>query len=102
MKDAHISYDLPTTRESGLPLPAAEIAGVEISLSADAGANFVVVDTVVPPSMGLDITQLENGTWIARLIVIDTAGQRSMTVDQPFVSDDSAPGIVTNVNVALT
>ena len=103
MRNAIVSYDLPTTRQSGLPLDPADIAGVEVSLSADGGANFAVLDTVAPPATSLEQTELEPGDYMFRLIVIDTNGRRGNPVDEPFaIPDDTAPGEVTNVQVQVS
>ena len=103
MKTALITWDLPTTRESGLPLDPADIQHVEVSLSADLGQNFGVLDTVAPPTLELTVPDLEIGDWVTRLVVVDTAGRRSADFDVPFnVPDDTAPGTVVNVNVALS
>ena len=101
--DALISWNLPTTRESGLPLDPLDIAGVEVWLSADLGDNFTVLSTVPTADTELGVPDLEPGDWIARLVVIDTADRRSDNVDAPFnVPDNSPPGAVTNVQISLS
>ncbi len=103
MKNATVSWDLPTTRESGLPLDPADIQGVEVSLSADGGTTFSVLNTVAPPDTELLVPDLEIGDWVFRLAVVDTNGRRSADVDALFnIADETAPSAVVNVQVALS
>lgn len=102
MKTARITWSLPTERESGNPLPVDDIVGVIVSLSADQGQNFGAIDTVVPGGPQEAIApDLEDGTWIVRLVVRDTDGNNGRPVDTPFEIDTSAPGQVTDVVVDL-
>ena len=95
-------WELPTTRESGRPLAETDIAGVEVSLSADL-VNFTVLNTVAPPELSLLVPDLEIGDWLFRFVVIDTANRRSMDVDVSVnIADDTAPGIVFNVTHTLS
>lgn len=101
--NATVSWDWPTTRESGNELSVDEISGCIVSLSADQGANFTVLNTVAPPDgNSLLMPDLTDGTWIVRLMVIDTDGRRSSVVDTPFAVDSSPPGPVVNPSVAVT
>jgi hypothetical protein len=100
--NATVSWDLPTTRESGNPLPVEEIEATEVSLSADQGANFGVLNNVLPPETSLLIPDLADGTWIVRLVVLDFNGRRSANVDTPFVVDSSPPGPAVNPSVAVS
>ena len=103
MKNATVSWDLPTTRESGFPLDPADIQGVEVSLSADGGASFSVLNTVAPPETELLVPDLEIGDWAFRLVVVDTNGKRSADVDALFnVPDETAPSAVVNPQVTLS
>lgn len=101
-KNAVVSWDLPASRESGNPLPQSDIAHVAVSLSADQGANFGFLENVSPPDVDHLIPDLEDGDWIVRLTVVDIEGVAGVEVDTSFVIDTSAPGPVTNVNVALS
>lgn len=103
MRDVIIRWVLPATRESGLPLDPADIQHTLVELSADGGANFTLVDSVLGSALAQEtlVQDLDNGNWIARLTVVDTAGREGAAVDTPFVSDVSAPGTVTNVEVIL-
>jgi hypothetical protein len=98
MKDVTLSWVLPLTRESGLPLDVTEISGVEISLRVVGAPDFTIIDPMVPPTqLDLVIPNLDIGDWEARAIVIDTNGIRSINNDIiGTVPDDSAPGPVTN------
>ncbi len=99
--NATVSWDLPTARESGNPLPPEKISGVILSLSADQGANFTVMDTIPPPATSHLLPDLTDGTWIVRLMVVDTDSRRSSVVDTTFVVDSSPPGPVENPSIAL-
>ena len=103
MKTARITWNLPTVRASGGPLTVQELSGVRVEFSADQGANFVELITIpaTDPQEHL-IPDLEDGTWMVRLTVIDTDTQESLPVDTPFTIDSSAPGVVTNVVVQLS
>lgn len=99
---ATITWDLPTTRESGADLDPSTLAGVDVSLSADLGVNFVLLDTVTPAELQESIIpDLVDGDYIVRLAVRDLNGLVSVDVDTPFLIDTSAPSGVTNVAVAL-
>jgi hypothetical protein len=100
--NATVSWDLPTTRESGKPLPVEQIEATEVSVSADQGANFSVLNNVLPPETSLLMPDLTDGTWIVRLVVLDMNGRRSSNVDTPFVVDSSPPGPAENPAVAVT
>lgn len=102
MKTVQITWDLPTTRESGNPLDVLEIAGVDISLSADLGANFVLLGTVLPPDVQERIIpDLVDGDYIIRLVVRTVGGEESSGVDVDVLIDTSAPLNVANVVVSF-
>ena len=103
MSTANMSWVLPTTRTSGRPLTVDEIAGVEVSISGDLGANWKVATTKAPPDLTHSISDLEVGTWIFRFIVIDTNGKRSGPFDKTAeVEDDSDPSPITDVTIVIT
>jgi hypothetical protein len=100
-KDLNLSWVLPTTRESNRPLRVEEIAAVEISLSADGGANFAAYDTYTPDVLSAVIPELEIGEWTVRGVVVDTKGKKSKPLDRAVViEDESAPGAL--VELTLT
>ncbi len=102
MRNVNIAWELPTTRESGFPLDPADIQHVEVSLSADLGANFILIDSLAPPTLNLLFPDLEIGDWIWRLAVVDTANKRSADVDVPVsVPDETNPSSVVNVVVSF-
>ena len=102
MKNVNIAWELPTTRESGFPLDIADIQHVEVSMSADLGNNFVVINTIAPPTLDITVPDLEIGDWIFRLVVVDTADKRSADVDVSVnVPDETNPSSVVNVTVSF-
>lgn len=101
-KNVNVSWDLPTTRESGLPLDPADIQHVEVLLSADLGATFTPINNIVPPDTDILVPDLDIGDWIFRLVVVDTAGRSSADVDTPVnVPDETNPSTVVNVQVTF-
>jgi hypothetical protein len=104
MNNAKVTWDLPTTRESGGPLPVEEIAGVDVSMSADLGANWTALGRVEPSELQeMSINDLAPGDWIFRMVVRDTDDRPSTEVDAPFkIEDETAPSGVTNTNVELS
>lgn len=97
-----LTWDLPTTRTSGNALDPALIAGVDVSISADAGANFTLTDTILPTAaQEVVFPDLVDGDYSFRLVVRLTTGQVSSGVDTPVPLDTSAPENVANVQVTF-
>jgi hypothetical protein len=91
-KSVNVSWVLPTTRESGKPLNPADIAGVQLSISAD-NANWTVYDTFTPDVLTTVIPELDLGEWFVAGVVKDTAGRSSKAVVSSIVvPDETAPG----------
>ena len=91
-RNVTVNWVLPTTRESGKPLALADIATVELSLSAD-GVNWTAYDSFAPPVLSTVVPELEIGEWFVQGVVVDVAGKRSKpAVASIVVPDDSAPG----------
>ena len=102
MRDVNISWVLPTTRESGFDLDPADIAEVEISISADLGANWTVLNTVAPPTLELLSPDMEVGDWMFEGVVIDVDGRRSPSVSASVnIPDESPPGSLTTLSAVL-
>jgi len=100
-QNLNVSWVLPTVRESGKPLNPADIAGVELSISAD-NTNWSVYNTFAPTVLTTVIPELESGAWWVRGVVKDTAGR----VSKPVVStitlpDTTAPGALASLTLAL-
>ena len=81
MSNVRLTYTLPTQRVLGEALPEAQIAFVEIQMSADAGANFSGLAQVPPPALEYLVQDLDPGTYIFRGIVQDINGLRSVETD---------------------
>lgn len=97
-RNVNVSWVLPTTRESGKPLNPADVAGVELSISADLGANWSVYDTFPPSVLTTVLPELEIGEWQVKGVVKDTAGKVSKPVVASIVvPDDTAPGNLTSL-----
>ena len=102
MPNVHVSWEVPETRESGLPLPTNEIDSVVIELSADGGNNFVEIQRFPPTVTSFTQTELEPGDWHFRGYVLDTAGRASAPVSASInIPDNSAPGPLNSLNLSL-
>lgn len=84
MSTARISWTWPTNRVLGEALPLAQIQHGELSMSADGGENFSGVAQVAPtgPTDEHVITDLAPGTYIFRVVVVDTENRRSVPIDE--------------------
>lgn len=93
-RNVNVSWVLPTTRESGKPLNPADIAGVELSLSAD-NVNWSLYNTFPREVANTVIPELDIGEWFVQGVVVDTAGKRSKPVVKSIVvPDETAPGVL--------
>ena len=99
MSTAKITWVLPPKRAF-----AADLAGVDVSISADAGVNLTPVETVAATSVQEStVSDVPAGDWLVRLIVRDVNGQPSNVVDTPFnIGDTDPPDAVTDVVVTLS
>jgi predicted phage tail protein len=78
-----IAWALPTKRSDGTALPANEVKESEVALSADNGATWSVLGTVPNNTTQTFNKDLAPGAYKARVVVIDTLGQRGV----PAISD---------------
>lgn len=98
----NITWDLPSTRTSGNALDPTDIAGVDVSLSADGGANFTLTDTILPSdTQAVTYPDLVDGDYSIRLVVRLVAGQVSTGIDTPFILDTSDPENVANITITF-
>ena len=98
-----VSWTLPTTRVSGNPIDPNNLAGVDVSLSADGGVNFALTDTIIPTDpQEVFFPDLVDGDYAVRLVVRLVSGQASAGVDTPFTLDTSVPNDVTDVTITLS
>jgi hypothetical protein len=83
MSNMRITWTFPTNRVLGEALPLAQIKHAEISMSADGGENFSGVAQVAPegPTGEHLIADIAPGTYIVRVVVVDTEDRRSAAVD---------------------
>jgi hypothetical protein len=99
-RNVNVSWVLPTTRVSGRPLDPADIADVQLSLSAD-GVNWSPYDAFLPDVLSTVIPELEVGEWFVQGVVRDTNNRvSSPVVASVVVPDESAPGNL--VSLVLT
>ena len=96
MKTILINWILPTTRQQGGPLLPADIARVEIELSADGGANYTSVGTFTPDILDTTVADLPFGDYTVRGRAVDQTNQAGNWAEEAFsLSDTSPPGDVT-------
>jgi hypothetical protein len=99
---AVITWGLPTTRDNGSAQDPAGLDYVDVSFSADLGANFVGLSNVpATDPQTVTIPDLVDGDYVIRLQVFDKGGKAGAAVDTSFLIDTSVPGVVTNVVVDL-
>jgi len=107
MTTLNISWTYPVVRDgaNAVALPIDQIAGCEIAISADGGANYNVLGN---PGSGVDntvttfqVTDAEPGSYIVRGVAIDTDGRRSaeLTANADILG---APGPLQSLDVTLT
>lgn len=104
MADIEITWDLPTERQSGGPLDLNDIDYTAVEISADGGTNYTEIDRVPRASDQRFVqTEVEAGTWLFRLAVYDTAGERGAAhVESVDIADETPPAAVMNVTVNIT
>lgn len=104
MKSVTLTWDLPTTREQGGALAVTDIERIDVQASADNGTNWVAAGSLAPTdTQTFTMSDLDIGTWMFQVLVIDTA----MVPSQPAmisvdVNDDSPPNPVNNLNATVT
>lgn len=104
MANVRISWKNPTTRVDGKPLPPEQLKHVILEMSADAGQNFIVLARVAPSQTSFDVTDLDSGTYLFRLIAVDSGDRladpsgASITIE-PAVP--AAPSPVFDVQVVI-
>lgn len=102
MSNVLVKWQLPTTRESGRPINPADIAHVDLQMSADGGDQYVSVGTFGPDVLETTVTELEPGAWWFRGIVVDKAGKASSPRAASIaIADDTAPGALLDLTLAL-
>jgi len=94
MSNARLAWTWPTNRVLGEALPLAQIKHLELSMSADGGANFSGLAQVPPvanePTAEHLVADLAPGTYIFRGVVFDTQDRTSSTEEvtsTPILSD---------------
>lgn len=86
MSNVRVTWTLPTKRVNGKALPVSDIAQTIVSLSADGGTNFGELTRIAAPGHSFLQTELEPGTYVFRVVVLDKSS---------LISDPSNPGSVT-------
>ena len=97
MANVRITWNLPPVGRSQRPLKY-----VKVEISGDAGANYSALANVAASAeQRSDISDIEPGDYRVRLTVVDIADGEGAPVVTPFSVAFAAPGVVTNVQVAV-
>lgn len=102
-RDVNVSWVLPTTRESGLPLNPSDIQGVDLSISID-NTNYSLYNNFPANTLSTIVPELETGEWFFRGVVRDRSTPPRLS--QPVVvsiviPDDSPPGTLSSLTLTL-
>ena len=99
-----VTWELPTERENGRPLPLNEIAGTDVSFRVVGSPEW----TPIPPRVGptdpqeKTVADVDPGEWEFSCIVVDVKGNVSTaevrTASVPF----SNPNPVANMTVTVS
>ncbi|MBP8181890.1 MAG: hypothetical protein KAZ88_12990 [Acidimicrobiia bacterium] len=101
MANVRVQWVLPTTRESGKPLAAADIAAVAIEISADGGANYSPVGEFGADVLETTVADVDFGEFFFRGTVRDTKGRVSNPVVASVVNEDTTPPSELTVQLSL-
>lgn len=100
-RDVNVSWAYPTTRESGLPLDPADLAGMTLELSVD-NATWTLYNTFTANVVSTVVPELSPGEWFFRGTVLDTDSRSSSPlVASVVVPDETPPGPLANLDVTL-
>jgi hypothetical protein len=102
MANVKVNWLLPTTRESGKELLISDIDYVELSISADLGANYTLYDRYKPDVLETVVNELEPGTWYFSGVVVDLTGKRSKATEASIpILDSTPPGTLLSLTLSL-
>jgi hypothetical protein len=102
MKDALFTWTLPTTRQQGGPLKPADIVGTEIALRVVGIPEWTVLGLASGTATEFAQSDLDDGDYEARAVVITDADQRGAAAVLAFsVADDSPAVAVGGFSVEL-
>lgn len=100
-RDVNVSWTYPTTRESGLPLDPADLAGMTLELSVD-NATWSLYNTFAANVSSTVVPELSPGEWFFRGTVQDSQGRDSAPIVRSIVvPDETPPGPLANLDLTL-
>lgn len=101
-RTATAKWDLPSKRQSGIPVDPSEVQGVEVALSV-VGGTYSVLEPMVPPdTLEHEIPDLTPGDYLCRLVPIDMDDDRGADTELPFsIPDDTPLAAVENASVTV-
>lgn len=103
MQEISVEWAVPAIREDGSPMPVAEIAHTEASLSTDAGKTWVALAQVRPNETQIvKRAPAPDGAYIFWFVAVGVNGKKGKPVDTPVTVDTPAPGLVSGVKVTVT
>lgn len=102
-KDVRFSWTPPTTRDDGTPLPASEKKEQQIFVRNVALGDFTRVATVGPDVAERVFPQVPVGSWVYRVVMIDTEDRVGAPADAPPVTirSDAAPAAASNPSAVV-
>lgn len=90
-RTATAKWDLPTKRQSGLPVDLAEVQGTEVALAV-VGGPYSVLEALLPSdTLEHVIPDLTPGDYLCRLVPIDMDDVRGADTELPFSIPDETP-----------
>lgn len=101
MANVKVAWVLPTTRESGKPLAVADIRHVRVEMSADAGANWSLVNDFPPSVLETTIADADFGEWTFRAACVDTKGRVSDWAVGTVLIEDTTPPSAPTLTLTL-
>lgn len=100
-RNVNVSWEYPTTRESGLPIDPADIAGMTLEMSVD-NATWSLYNTFAANVVSTVVPDLEPGEWWFRGTVQDVQGRDSAPLVRSIVvPDETPPGPLANLSLTL-
>ena len=104
-KTVELKWTDPSSRVDGSPLPAGQISEVAVSMSADAGANYVELGRVGAGVQTFTQTDLPDGTYQFQVVVFDKQNPQKVsapaTVSVVVVTVLAEPAPVVNLTATV-
>jgi hypothetical protein len=104
-KTVKLTWEDPSSRVDGSPLPAGQIGAVVVSMSADSGANFVELGSVGAGVQTFSQTDLPDGKYQFKVVVVDkqnpAKSSAPVTIEVEVVTILAEPATVANLAASV-